>query len=221
VSLFGINRFGVGAPIATAWIGTTDVADVSSPSSKWLMTVSGLGGPLAVYVKSGVFSGSNPGVRAQIDIRAYISNEGSGVGSVVNPACTVPYFESNGEYLFKRNSSGNDLPAKQYCQGRREFYSKLLSIPTVGTMRYQIFGGPWVGNMTWVANSGSLLAEASGMDAEPTVASGGVLLDTVTAQRGRVEVVDPMRYNQTQFSLVAQSPPQSADVRFGLTSPSR
>ena len=189
----------------------------------WVMSVTGMRGPCSVMVKSGINSASAPDASSNITITAYLSDSGGGVRDRINPIFTVPQFDLDGNYLFSTNASGNNRPLKQRAQNQREFHSDLLSFSfgTPDVKRLNIFGGPWVGQMTHTVNTGTVSTEVKGMDAEALGSVTGYSIDTDVSQRGIVQIVDPLRYDWTQFSVGAGAVAQNAAIRLGLTSPTR
>lgn len=210
---------GVVDPIAVAWIDET--AGFQDP--RWVFTVTGLRVPTSVWVKSGIFSGSASNFTNSFSLDAYLSNDGAGVGDRINPSFTVPTFDINGNFLFSRNAAGRNRPLKQTAQFQREFFSDLLTFsfgtPTIQVIN--IFGGPWIGQMSHSVDTATLITEVKGMDAELIGSTNGVSIDTDNSQRGMVQVADPLRYDWLQYTVEATAVSQDAMLRLGLTSPTR
>lgn len=205
-------------PVAVAWVdGFTDAPNVGA----WVMTLSGIDAPLAIYAKSGLPSGQLG--TSSISVFAYLQNIAVPTRDRINPLCTVPPFDLAGNHLFSAMSLANRRPSKQVVQNQREYFGQLqsLSIATGTIRRMNVFGGPWIGQMTHTVDTATLLAEVKGMDAEQLGAIVGYSIDTDNSQRGIVQIADPLRYDWTQFSVEGTDTFQEFSLRIALTSPTQ
>jgi hypothetical protein len=191
----------------------------SLANSNWIATITGPRSKWAVYVKSGIHAASDPAASVTLALHAYLLNETHPSRDRINPKCTVPPFKLNtaGDYLFSRDSG---RPIKQAAQCQREFFSKLVTTAFEADepLPCNIFGGPWNGQLTHSGASGLVTSEVKGFDADVT---NGLLISTVTAQEGQVNVPDPLRYDWLRFDITNGTGAQNVDARVALTSPTR
>lgn len=187
---------------------------------RWVMTMSGPLSRWALYVKTGMTVGSAVGASTTIEVQVRLIADGHPSRDRINPVCTVPPFDPSGDYLFARD---NDVPAKQTAQCQREWFGRAIALlQPSATYAINVFGGPWIGQMSFWTETSAIQADSMDMDASIVagVPSGvGFVIDTITTTVGQVSIPEPQRIEYQQFAIANGLDQQFGNIRIALTSP--
>lgn len=206
-----------GAAAAWLWGPGFDMSEpfrTNNQDPDWVMTVSGPRNKWFLAVRTGMLPVSDPGIAVSVFFRAYLLNETHPSRDRINPRCTVPPFDLDGNYLFGRNGR---QPIKQPAQNQREWFSKQASFELIdlnggASKNMHIFGGPWLGQVS-ATGIGALTVSSFGMDGGQIQLATGANIAAIS---------DPARYDHSLLQ-VQNSAGVSNNVlaAIGLTSPTQ